>query len=98
MLSPIRGSVCGVCGPLTKMESLCPHVRCKFNSTKNSKRHVHTYLFWRRYLGFDFPVSDAMLQEPVWKSLEPCASGIKYVLFSISALWSSSDNYLFMYL
>lgn len=82
MLAIVRGSNCRVCGSLQRSAKAaaaggCTHARMKFNSTKNSKRHVHTFLFWKRWLGFVFPISDAMLQEPVWKSLVSCGSGIK---------------------
>ncbi len=55
----------------------CPHMRSLFNSTKNLKRRVHTFLFWKRMLGISFPVTDCMLEENAWKSLESCTYGIK---------------------
>lgn len=57
----------------------CSHVKSRFNSTDNSKRRVSTHLFWKRLLGVSFPVTDAMLQQHVWKKLPSCEFGIKYV-------------------
>lgn len=56
---------------------LCTHAKSKFNSTHNSKRRVHTLLFWKHMLGVHFPVPDALLQDAVWKNLDSCACGIK---------------------
>ena len=78
MFAPVADGRCSVCGP-GLVGPLCSHARAKFNSTPNSKRRVHTMLFWRRLLGPAFPVSDAMLQDAVWRQLGSCDHGIKYV-------------------
>ncbi len=55
----------------------CAHPKNRFNSTTNSKRRVHTLLFWKLQLGLDFPVPDTMLRDGVWKALLSCEYGIK---------------------
>jgi len=55
----------------------CNHAKSKFNSTHNSKRRVHTLLFWKHMLGVHFPIPDSLLQDAVWKNLDSCACGIK---------------------
>ena len=55
----------------------CEHPKNRFNSTNNSKRRVHTMLFWKRRLGISFPVTDTMLRDGVWRNLESCKFGIK---------------------
>eukprot|EP00047_Mylnosiga_fluctuans_P003571 m.229811 g.229811 ORF g.229811 m.229811 type:complete len:518 (-) comp11958_c0_seq1:205-1758(-) len=57
--------------------SMCPHYKTKFNSTCNSKRRVQTMLFWKRMLGVSFPITDEMLRDDAWRSLESCEFGIK---------------------
>lgn len=61
----------------SSMPVVCTHLKTKFNSTANSKRRVQTLLFWKRWLGVSFPVTDSMLRDYVWKNLESCDYGIK---------------------
>ena len=63
--------------PSSSMPGTCTHLKTKFNSTANSKRRVQTLLFWKRWLGVSFPVTDSMLRDYVWKNLESCDYGIK---------------------
>jgi hypothetical protein len=82
MISPITRNGCTLCpapAPPSVTDSLmeCPHIRSMFNSTKNVKRRIHTFLFWKRMLGLAFPVLDIMLRDCVWKNLESCVHGIK---------------------
>ena len=59
----------------------CPHAVHRFQSTKNSKRHVHALLFWKAHYGVDFPVRDDMLGKDVWQKLDSlCDWGVKYVV------------------
>ncbi len=69
----VLGAHCTMC---TNWRS-CSHAKSKFNSTHNSKRRVHTLLFWKHMLGPEFPVPDSLLQDSVWKNLESCSHGIK---------------------
>jgi hypothetical protein len=47
-------------------------------STKNSKRSVHTFLKWMAMVGPNFPVTDIMLQDVFWKNLDPiCEFGVR---------------------
>ena len=87
-VSPITRSGCTACHPeLAGSDSEeknapvangdCAHIKSMFNSTKNIKRRVHTFLYWKRMLGLQFPVMDAMLRDCVWKNLQSCEYGIR---------------------
>eukprot|EP00048_Salpingoeca_helianthica_P016804 m.234326 g.234326 ORF g.234326 m.234326 type:complete len:209 (-) comp19557_c0_seq1:30-656(-) len=52
-------------------------IRLHMNGTKNSRRFLHVYLWWIRHLGVHYPVSDNLLQAPVWKYLRCiCQEGV----------------------
>lgn len=55
----------------------CHHPKDVFNSTHNSRRRVHAYLWWKTKLGIDFPVMHDLLDGEVWKNLEGCDYGTK---------------------
>ena len=56
----------------------CKHRKSHMQSTKNSKRSVHTFLKWMALVGPHFPVTDAMLQDVFWKNLDPiCEFGVR---------------------
>lgn len=79
ILAPVTaGSNCQVCGRTADARHGCRHRRSHMQSTKNSKRSVHTYLKWMALLGPNFPVTDTMLQESFWKNLDPtCEYGVR---------------------
>ena len=76
MFASVFGTLCKSC---VDKSTGCRHAKVKFNSTSNSKRRVHVMLFWRRHLGPYFPISDVLLQDNVWRHLESCRYGIKFV-------------------
>jgi hypothetical protein len=46
------------------------------NGHNNSRRYIHTYLWWLSILGMNYPVSDNLLKN-IWKKLEnTCGCGI----------------------
>jgi hypothetical protein len=74
VFASVFGTVCKSCADKS---AACRHAKVKFNSTSNSKRRVHVMLFWRRALGPNFPISDILLQDNVWRQLDSCRFGIK---------------------
>ena len=51
--------------------------KTKFNSTFNSKRNMQLFAFFLDKFGLGFPISDAWLQDSVWKKMAYCDHGIK---------------------
>jgi hypothetical protein len=55
----------------------CRHICKLFQSTRNSKRSIHLYLYWTLWLGWNFPITDAMVLA-LRALLEPkCELGIR---------------------
>ena len=79
ILAPVTaGCNCHFCGRSVDARQGCRHRRSHMQSTKNSKRSVHTYLKWMSLVGPNFPVTDTMLQESFWKNLDPtCEFGVR---------------------
>ena len=52
-------------------------IRIHMNGHNNSRRYIHTYLWWLSILGMNYPVSDNLLKQNIWKKLEnTCKCGI----------------------
>jgi hypothetical protein len=74
------GCNCHFCGRTLTARTACQHRKSHMQSTKNSKRSVHTFLKLISWMGPNFPVTDPMLQEVFWKNLDPvCAYGVRCV-------------------
>eukprot|EP00053_Salpingoeca_punica_P015704 m.145195 g.145195 ORF g.145195 m.145195 type:complete len:821 (+) comp16779_c0_seq2:201-2663(+) len=52
----------------------CPHPKRLFNATRDSKRRLSTYLWWKLWAGPGFPLSDELLQ--LWRRFLSCEFGI----------------------
>lgn len=55
----------------------CPHPKPSFNSTHNSRRRTHLYLWWKTKLGPGFPITHSMLDREVVRTLQGCEYGLK---------------------
>jgi hypothetical protein len=64
----------------------CKHICKLFQSTRNSKRSIHLYLYWTLWLGWNFPITDNMVLA-LRAVLEPtCDLGIRYEACTVAAV------------
>ena len=76
----------------------CRHICKLFQSTRNSKRSIHLYLFWTVWLGWNFPITDAMVLA-LRALLEPtCDLGIRYVCMRKRANRTSIYIYILVHM
>lgn len=89
VLAPVTaGCHCHFCGrSAAESRQACRHKKSHMQSTKNSKRSVHTFLKWVSLVGPNFPVTDTMLQDVFWKNLDPmCEYGVRYAAHFVAGL------------